>query len=69
MSTQDEIREIVKNRYSNYEPRLFRKIGFIHCHMRMMIGDEKFLEFLKKADKENPRPIYKVPDEIKAMLA
>lgn len=91
MSTQDEIREIVKNRYSNYQPRLFRKIGLIHRQMRelekplkwwqyvllflggtvkreKLFDDERFLEFLKKAEKENPRPIYKIPDEIKAML-
>lgn len=92
MSTQDEIREIVKNRYSNYQPRLFRKIGIVHSRMRelekplrwwqyvlLLLGksvkreklfdDEMFLEFLKKTEKENPRPIYKVPNEIKGLLA
>lgn len=63
MTTQEKIAEIIKNQFKDYRGHhpLVRQLKKVHNMVRQVEGDEKFLEFLEKSVKENPRPVYKSP--------
>lgn len=62
MTTKEKIDEIIKTRYNNYQGIFNIKIKDIHEKFRLFVDDEQFLEFLKKVELENPKPIYKIPN-------
>ena len=68
MTPEEEIKEIIKNRYSNYKPLALRNLGVMHSHIRAGIGDVSFLEFLKKLENENPVPVYVASKEVVELL-
>ena len=61
MTTQEEIDEIIEDQYSSYRGRIYKKLKPLHNAIRKAEGDEKFLEFLRKAKLTNPRPKYIMP--------
>lgn len=62
MTTQEKIAAIFKDQYGNYGGRLYRQLIIAHAHLRFMLGDEVFLEYLEKQKKKNPRPKYQIPE-------
>lgn len=61
-SVRKKIAQIVKEEYGNYLGRMVAPLGILHKRMRKVLGDEKFLEFLEKQKKENPRPVYQMQE-------
>jgi hypothetical protein len=53
-----EINEIINRQYHNFKGRRMKDLGIIHSYLRDTLGDEKYLEFLKRMEKENPKPVY-----------
>lgn len=56
MTIQQELELIIKNRYGNYLPLMYRDIGILHDQLRKRIGDEEFLKLLRQSEIDNPRP-------------
>ena len=59
---------IVERQYGGYRGKLMQPLKELHNKVRRLVGDEKFLEFLKKSEKENPRPKYEIPQSVKDAL-
>jgi len=66
--TKQKIEFIVKTRYLNYKPILYARIGDLHKMLRKTLGDEKFLKSLENAEKENPKPVFTIPENIKKIM-
>lgn len=67
MSTQDEISQIIKERYGDYKGKAFWELKVVHNELRALITDEEFLLYLRMAELNNPKPVYKLPDSIKLL--
>jgi len=63
-SVKEKIKELVKSQYEDFKGKRMWALKELHNVMRITMGDEKYLEFLEKSAKENPRPVYKIPDEL-----
>jgi len=56
LTVQQQIDKIIKERYNNYTGTQFHNLKGMHRAYRQILGDEGFLEFLKKLETENPKP-------------
>lgn len=57
-----EIKRIVREQYNDYNGgRHFIKMKEIHRAMRKFYGAKRFMIYLQKMEKYNPRPQYKMP--------
>lgn len=63
MNQQELIDEIVESQYSGFRGRIFASMKPMHDNIRQQFGDMAYLDFLEKSVKENPKPVYSVPDE------
>lgn len=63
MTTQEKIAAIIEDQFHGYRGHHPYVVATkkLHRKIRQVEGDEKFLEFLEKSVKENPRPVYKSP--------
>lgn len=69
MTTKEEIQEIIKNRYDNYNSRYGNDIKRTHEYIRKLtISDEEFLSFLKDCEHQNPRPFYIPPKGLSKLI-
>lgn len=64
MTVQEEIEQIIKEYFSNYEGRLNKRLKVHHDHIRKTEGDEGFLAFLKECILKFPRPKFTLNKEI-----
>lgn len=64
--TQKRIAEIIKDQYGDFKGRKMWPVKEVHEKMRRKISEEEYLEFLEKQVKENPRPVYQIPESLKA---
>jgi len=64
MNTQEQIEKIIENEYNNYQGKFYIRLKMIHSLIREKQGDEKFLKFLLDSKSKNPKPIYKIPENI-----
>lgn len=62
-SIEEQIDEIVKKRYNDYKDKAFRKLYTLHMDIKERYGSKYLLEILIKCEAENPKPVYKIPDE------
>lgn len=58
MTTQEEIEQIMNRRGHNSPSVVAIKRMMKDEFLRNKVSDEYYLEFLRKQEKENPRPIY-----------
>lgn len=58
-----EIELIEQQRYNNYDGTAYFDLERLNKQMRKILGDVKYLQHLKMLEIENPRPVYKIPDE------
>lgn len=63
--TEDKINQILKDQYNNFKGRRVAPLATVHSLLRSAIGDDKYLEFIAKDQKENPRPVYSSFFELK----
>lgn len=56
MTVKEQISEIVRERYKNYEPAGYRCLKKIHLQLHGLMGDQRFLEWLRKQQAINPGP-------------
>lgn len=68
MTTKEHIDLIVERQYGGYRGRLMQPLKELHRKTRILVGDNKFLEILKKSEKENPRPKYEIPQSVRDAL-
>jgi len=61
MTTQEKIAEIIKDQFNDFKGDKMIGLKLLHSRIRSTLSDESYLLFLEKAQKENPRPIYKIP--------
>ena len=52
---KQKIAEIIKERYSNYEPRAYMRLKKLHDTIRREVGDVLFLQFLKEKTTDPPK--------------
>lgn len=60
MTTQEKIAEIIKEQYHDFKGSKMLYIKLLHNRIKESSTDEEYLSFLEKAQKENPRPVYKI---------
>ena len=58
MTTKEQIDKIHTEEYGDFKGLKLIKHGIAHSVLRLQIGDEKYLEFLKELLIKNPRPKY-----------
>lgn len=59
------IAEIIKVRYHDYKGTAYKDIKYRHELMREVLTNEAFYVFLMECERNNPKPIYKLPDGFK----
>ena len=62
MNIQEEISKIQTERYGDYKAANFRHLKEFHEEIRQSAGDERFLKFLQQIVKDNPKPVFNMPD-------
>lgn len=55
-----EIEKLISKRYNNYDGRLIRSLKDFHNTLRKTKGDVWFLDYLKRSELDNPRPVLKL---------
>lgn len=65
MNTKDEISSIVKQQYNDFCGAKMTELKILHKLIRNKVGDKQYLVFLKNNQKQNPRPVYKIPEQFK----
>lgn len=63
-SIQQQIIEIEERQYNGYRGNAMRLVGIMHECLRDAIGDFAFLKYLEKQERDNPRPVYNLPEHI-----
>lgn len=64
MTTTEKIDVIIENQYGGFSGRKMEKLGTVYKKLRERIGDEKYLAFIEAQQLINPRPVYKIPENI-----
>ena len=59
---QQQINEIVERQYNGYRGNAMRLMGIAHKLLRQQIGDYLFLAYLEKQERDNPKPVYNLPE-------
>lgn len=59
---KSEIDRIIKERYGNYNGRIFLGLRVFHNAIRSEKGDVYFLNLLNNLQKELPRPVFTLPN-------
>jgi len=62
MTTQEKINKIHHEYYNNFNGSLLYVNKNLHSELRNFLGDDEYLIYLENIIKENPKPIYKIPD-------
>jgi hypothetical protein len=55
----EEINNIIKEQYGNFQGRKMIRLGKVHEVLRKRLGDEQYLKYLREQVINNPRPVYK----------
>lgn len=61
---QQQIEEIAERQYNGYRGNMFSLVGVWHGALRSSIGDYLFLAFLEKQERDNPKPVYNLPEHL-----
>ena len=65
MTTKEHIDLIIERRYNGYRGSKMVSLKRLHSLMRNSFGDEMFLNYLKKAEKEIPTiSKYEIPQRV-----
>jgi hypothetical protein len=59
---KEEINEIVERQYNGYRGNAMRLVGIAHGLLHDAIGDYLFLAYLEKQERDNPKPVYNLPE-------
>jgi hypothetical protein len=57
-SINDQINEIIERQYNGYRGKKLSHLKFLHGVMRSAYGDQMFLAYLEKQERDNPKPVY-----------
>lgn len=63
-TTDRQIDEIVERYYNGYRGNAPRLVGIAHRILRQSIGDYLFLAYLEKQERDNPKPVYNLPESL-----
>lgn len=63
-SIKEEIEEIIERQYNGYRGNAMRLVGVAHELLRDAIGDYLFLAYLEKQERDNPKPVYNLPEHL-----
>lgn len=61
---QQQIDEIEHRYYGGYQGRAMRLVGIANNLLREAIGDYLFLAYIEKQERDNPRPVYNLPEHL-----
>lgn len=59
-----QIEEIIERQYHGYRGNAMHLVGIAHKLLRQQIGDYLFLAYLEKQERDNPRPVYDLPEHL-----
>ena len=58
-TTLEKIKQIEREQYNDFDGRKMIGLKQVHSILRNRIGDEDYLRYIEKQQKENPRPVHK----------
>ena len=58
-TTLEKIKQIEREQYNDFDGRKMIGLKQVHSILRNRIGDEDYLRYIEKQQKENPRPVFK----------
>lgn len=61
---RQQINEIIERQYNGYRGNAMRLVGIAHALLHERIGDYLFLAYLEKQERDNPKPVYNLPEHI-----
>lgn len=61
---QQQIDEIIDRQYNGYRGDAMALVGIAHGILRDFVGDYLFLAYLEKQERDNPRPVYNLPEHL-----
>jgi hypothetical protein len=63
-TTRQKINEIIERQYNGYRGNAMSLVGIAHTMLREAIGDYLFLAYLEKQERDNPKPVYQLPEHL-----